>query len=381
MRVTAPSDFTVNAVGTRTAMQTADGRTTTTWVSDRPVEGLNVVAGRWAERRQDGTAVFYHPRHTANVDQILGTLVAARARYSEWFSPYPWPELRLSEFPDLETDASAYATNISFSEGIGFLAGGSDEAGLAFSVTAHEAAHEWWGHLVTVGEGPGTDLLVEGLANYSTLLLHETERGAASRSDFARQLERYYLEQRRSGEQPLLASLGENPASAAALSQKGAMVLWLLHRELGRDRMLRGLHAFAEAHIQETIRATPQALIAALRGEAVDTLAFDLLVDQWMQQVVLPEYQLSQIELLPRGKQWELRATVSNVGTGLVLVAIVASGDRLEEMGRRQSAAVPAGAAERVTWLLNARPSRITVDPDAEVLQMNRERATAEVAD
>ena len=48
-------------------------------------------------------------------------LDAARRYYSEWFYPYPWRELKLSEFPNLATYAQGFPTNITFSEGIGFL--------------------------------------------------------------------------------------------------------------------------------------------------------------------------------------------------------------------------------------------------------------------
>jgi ABC-2 type transport system permease protein len=61
VEVNAPSAYTVNAVGVKTAEWTAAGRTTAVWESDAPVAALNVIAGRWAVRRQGGTAVFFHP--------------------------------------------------------------------------------------------------------------------------------------------------------------------------------------------------------------------------------------------------------------------------------------------------------------------------------
>ncbi len=383
VEVRAPSEYTVNASGTKTAQWSADGRTTVVWESGesggdgQPVHALNLIAGRWDVRRKDGAAVFYHPGHPYNVDRILDTLAAARSRYSEWFHPYPWQELRISEFPDLETNATAFPANISFSEGIGFLTGGDPRAGLAFSVTAHEAAHQWWGHLLRAGDGPGTGLLIEGMANYSALLLHESENGPAARVDFARQLERIYLEQRRvNGERPLLATMEERASDEAVLSQKGAWVMWMLHNHLGRDRMLAGLRDLVGRHVRSRQPATPQDLIAALRRQSQSPAGFQRFVDQWLAGVVLPEFKLSGASLEPVVGGWRAAVTVANVGTGTVEVEIAAARGPRQD---RRTVTLGPGSSRRVTWTLGFQPERIVVDPDALVLQLNRGLAVAEV--
>ncbi|HEV3025072.1 MAG TPA: hypothetical protein VGX76_21525, partial [Pirellulales bacterium] len=121
LRITAPEEYTVNSVGTMVGEQLANGRRTVEWKSDHPVRFFNVVAGRWAQRRGQGTTVFYHPQHIYNIDEIAAALDASRKHYSEWFHPYPWNELKLSEFPNLATYAQGFPTDITFSEGIGFL--------------------------------------------------------------------------------------------------------------------------------------------------------------------------------------------------------------------------------------------------------------------
>ncbi len=384
VEVSAPSAYTVNSVGVKTAEWRRGDRTTVVWESGRPVGALNVLAGRWQVRRRDGAAVFHHAGHPANVETLLSTLAAARARYSEWFHPYPWPELRLSEFPDLETNATAFPTNISFSEGIGFLTGGDPRAGLAFSVAAHEAAHQWWGHLLTAGDGPGAGLLVEGLANYSALLLHEAENGLAARIAFARQLERGYLEQRRlDGELPLLATVEQRAADEAVLSQKGAWVLWMLHRELGRDRMLAGLRELVGRAVASGEHATPQDLMAVLRARAADPAAFDDFARQWLAGTVLPEYRVAGAVVERTARGWRATATVTNAGTGTSDIEVAAvRGERAAtpgaaagSNGQTQTVRLAPGQARRVHWELGFRPERIVVDPDALVLQLNRDLA------
>ena len=119
--VTGPADFTINSVGTKTAESVKDGRRTVVWESDFPVSFFNVIAGRWKVEHGEGTAVYYYRGHPYNIGEMREALDAARRYYSEWFYPFPWRELKLSEFPNLASYAQGFPTNITFSEGIGFL--------------------------------------------------------------------------------------------------------------------------------------------------------------------------------------------------------------------------------------------------------------------
>ena len=116
--------------------QVADGKRTVEWRSDRPVRFFNVVAGKWAVHHGNGTAVYYHAAHHYNLEEISDALDAARKYYSEWFCPYPWKELKLSEFPNLSTYAQGFPTDITFSESIGFLTQSDAVSELAFLVAA-----------------------------------------------------------------------------------------------------------------------------------------------------------------------------------------------------------------------------------------------------
>ena len=44
-------------------------------------------------------------------------------------------------------------------------------------VTAHEAAHQWWGNILVPGMGPGGNILSEGMAHFSTALLIDQIKG------------------------------------------------------------------------------------------------------------------------------------------------------------------------------------------------------------
>jgi ABC-type transport system involved in multi-copper enzyme maturation permease subunit len=119
VRITAPEEFTINSIGTLEHESVADHKRTVVWKSDQPVRFFNIVAGKWAVHQGKNTTIYYHPEHAYNIAEMSEALDAARVYYSEWFYPYPWKELKLSEFPNLATYAQGFATDITFSEGIG----------------------------------------------------------------------------------------------------------------------------------------------------------------------------------------------------------------------------------------------------------------------
>src|SRR6185503_1576921 len=175
--VRGPAEYTYNSVGVKTSDTVTGGVRSTTWETDRPVLFFNVVAGRWSESRGEGVAIYHSPEHAFNIPAMTEALSAARRWYGEWFSPFPWSELKLSEFPGYADYAQGFPTNISFSETIGFLTSARDDADAPFLVTAHESAHQWWGNRVVPGKGPGGDILSEGASPFATILLFEQVKG------------------------------------------------------------------------------------------------------------------------------------------------------------------------------------------------------------
>jgi len=148
LAVTTPQDFAVNSVGDVVSETVRGGRRTVVWQSAHPVWDFDIIGGRWRVRRGAGTAVFYHQGHAANVPEMLTALSAARRYYSQWYAPYPDRQLKLSEFPALAGYAQSFPTNITFGEEMGFLTKSKAQDDAAFAVTAHEAAHQWWGQMV-----------------------------------------------------------------------------------------------------------------------------------------------------------------------------------------------------------------------------------------
>ena len=394
IRITAPEEYTANSVGRLVSEEVRDGRRTVVWESDQPVRLFNIVAGRYAVEEGRGTAIYYHPEHDYNVEEMSAALDAAREHYSVWFHPFPWERLKLSEFPAYAGYAQGFPTNITFSEGIGFLTRSDPRSHAAFAIVAHEAAHQWWGNILTPGRGPGGNMLSEGMSHYATILLHEEVHGERYRIEFARRIEESYGDNRFvNSERPLVKTDGSRRGDGTVTYDKGGWVMWMLQQEMGRENLLAGLRAFIDAYRSSSDFPVIQDMLAVLREFAPDPEAFDTFSEQWFHDVVAPEYRLSEVTKERAGRGWVVRGAIENAGTGAMTVELAATaGERWFDQGdagsrtvvspgyRDSRTSVHVGAGESADFAIETGfdPGRVAVDPDVLVLQLRREAAVFE---
>ncbi len=398
--LTGPAGYTMNSVGALTADSTSGGRRTEVWDSDRGVTFFNVVASnKWKEWKGNGTEIYYYPGHAMNLAEMGEALDAARKYYSEWFLPFPWKTLKLSEFPAMAFYAQGFPTDISFSEGIGFLTKSSPRTDLAFMVTAHESAHQWWGNILNPGKGPGGDVLSEGMAHYSTILLMQQVKGEATRMEFCKRIEERYGDRRQEdSERPLVWDDDTRAGDETVTYDKGGWVFWMLLNEMGRANDLAGVHAFITRYADNPDHPVLQDFVATMREYAPDIAAYDTFVQQWFFEKVVPEYTVTgakRTELnavasadSTAGESWQVTATVTNKGTGTMPVTVAAvAGKRFDADGKpdstyadaRTTVTLGAGESKPVTIRSAFKPDRVVVDPDVLVLQLERKKAVAKL--
>jgi ABC-2 type transport system permease protein len=391
LRITAPADFRVNSTGVLTAQSEKDGRRTWTWESDYPLRVFNVTAGHWAVKKGPGTAVYYYPGHAYNVDSLLEALNSARRYYAEWYAPFPWRELRLNESPAFVEGARGNATNIFFSESTGFLVKSQPGNDMAFTVAAHEAAHSWWGHILQSGEGPGGIVLAEGAANFATFMLLEQVRGPLARINYATDIEATYGERRLpSTEKPLVETLEleGRPGDRTVVYDKGAWALWMLYQRMGKEDFLAGVRRFFQIYHGNADHPVIEDFVAVMRPYARDKAGFDDLVRQWFYGLVIPEYRLEDARKAPAEPgRWEVTVKVENAGTGRMPVEVAATNGAFpwDEKGQvskdykdiRTTVVLGAGESKVVRIVCPFEPGRVVVDPDAQVMQLQRRAAAA----
>ena len=394
--ITTPADFIANSVGEKISDSTSGGKRTVVWKSDHPVMAFNVVAGRWQVKRGSGTALYYYDGHPYNVKEMSEALDAARRYYGEWFGEFPWKELKVSEFPNLAGYAQGFPTNITFSEGIGFLTKSDPKTNTAFLVTAHESAHQWWGNMLQPGRGPSGNILSEGMAHFSTALLIGQVKGERDAMEFRKRIESRYGDNRQAdAERKLLRLDGSKAGDQTVTYDKSGWVFWMLMDRMGREPTLRGMKEFIAAYNGNPDHPVLHDFVEHMRRYAPDAASYDDFVRQWFDTVVVPEYRVHNAKTVaaPAGGGWVTTAEIENVGTGRMPIEVAAvRGERFpSDSGKKSAKKVEPYAVDLVSLTLGAKdrqtvtirsgfkPERVVVDPNVRVLQLRRQSAVSKL--
>ena len=263
---------------------TENGRRCFHYKMDTPI--LNFYAtlsARYEVTRTEHNGVkleIYHiPEHTFALPSMLQASKDGLDYFGKNFSPYLYRQYRIIEFPRYAGFAQAFPNTIPYSEGIGFLyrkEEGDDKVDFAYFVTAHELAHQWWGHQVVGGNGQGSTMFSEGLAEYSALTIMEKRFGREAAQKFLRRELDGYLRGRgteRKKEVPLLYV--ENQPYIHY--QKGSLAFYALRDYIGEDAMNSALRAFlAKWALKGPPYPTARDLYAELDKATPDSLKYVL---------------------------------------------------------------------------------------------------------
>ncbi len=273
--VTTDADQTPIAPGYVVSDTTANGRRTAHFRPDAPINNFfSIQSARYAIRRgrvgDIDLAVYYEPGHEYNVDRILTAMKTALPMFAERFSPYQFRQARILEFPSYASFAQSFANTIPYSEDIGFLTklGKPDKIDVVTYVTAHEIAHQWWGHQLVPSYQQGATMLVESFAQYSALLVMEKMYGKEQMRRFLKyELDRYL--RRRGGEVVEELPLARVENQQYIHYQKGSLVMYWLKEVVGEDTVDRAMAKMIEQH---AFKAAPypntRDFLTILRAEA-----------------------------------------------------------------------------------------------------------------
>ncbi|QOY96527.1 hypothetical protein IM543_05045 [Massilia sp. UMI-21] len=353
---------------------------------DRPI--LNFYAIQSAryevrhDRWQDVTIdVFYHPGHEANVERMIRGAQAGLEYAARRFGPYPFRELRIVEFPRYASYAQAFPGTIPFSESMGFIARIDEDSpkdiDYPFYVSAHETAHQWWGHQLVGANTRGATVLSESLSEYTALMVMKRAAGGQKMRRFLRyNLDAYLMG--RATERRKELPLAQNENQDYVHYRKGSLALYLLADLLGEDTVngvLRGLlekHAFKGAPYPTVL-----ALVDALRAVTPPDKAY--LIDDLFEHIVLYENRADSATVRQRkdGKfEVTIKAHAGKVRAGELGDEQPAPLRDYIEFGADDRNGNPLArerrlvdqASQTVTLVVNARPARAGIDPDNKLI-------------
>ncbi|MBC6367740.1 M1 family aminopeptidase [Algoriphagus sp. AK58] len=197
--------------------------------------------------------IFHHPTHIYNLDRFLAAYKDGLTYFSETYGNFQFRQMRLLEFPRYAGFAQSFPNTVPFSESFGWVADFKkpDDFDFVYYVTAHELAHQWWGHQITPNYTRGSNLISEALAEFSALILTERRYGKDNMKRFLKEELDNYLRGRATESKKENTFINCN--RAYQWYYKGSLILYGLRDLIGAETMDSALFAFnQEFGLKET---------------------------------------------------------------------------------------------------------------------------------
>jgi hypothetical protein len=233
----------------------------------------------WASPNGDDVKleIYYHKGHEYNLDRMMKAMKKSFSYYDKNYSPYQYRQMRIMEFPRYSSFAQSFANTVPFSEGIGFnLKVEEDDVDMAYYVTAHELAHQWWAHQVTEANVQGNAMLSETMSQYSALMVMKQEYPPEMMQKFLKyELDSYLGGRRRETiqERPLEFVEGQGYIHY----RKGSLVMYALQDYIGEDSVNAALkRCINDWAYKENPYITSNILLDYFREVTPDSLQFIL---------------------------------------------------------------------------------------------------------
>jgi ABC-2 type transport system permease protein len=189
--------------------------------------------------------VYYDPHHPYDVDDMIASSKAGLAYYEKNYSPFQFKQFRILEYPRYRNFAQSFPNTVPYTEP-GFLGRVIDpqkDIDRTYFVTAHELAHQWWGHQLIGGAVAGSNMMSESLAEYSALRIAQHKYGDDQMHKFLKHELDGYL-RGRAGESRKEPPIVLVQREAYVWYQKGSLVMYGLADFIGEDKVNLALHNF-----------------------------------------------------------------------------------------------------------------------------------------
>ncbi len=317
-----PERYRVASAGTLAGEHVEEDTRILRWVTSEPVRSMAFHYGRFDITEVEGTtppavSVYGNDNHLGfapgNREKTVGDLTASIRLFTEYFGPYPFQTLLVTETPTLSGQAFPGLLLLSY-QAFGELHTGESEL-----FRAHEVAHQWWGAAID-WRHYRDQWMTEGFANYAAALfmLH----GLDKPDEFLNMIDAWRLDVlgegqvgqglglRHYGFNPLALRRSDGHDSGALVAgyrlnttdtpfdyrvlvyEKGAYVLHMLRSMLldpttGNDERFRELmRTYATDHVRGVMSTQSfEAAVERAFGEPMDWF-----FDQWVYGVEVPTY-------------------------------------------------------------------------------------------
>jgi len=277
-----------------------EGRRYFHYKMDKPmVNFYSIVSAKYEVMRDKwndvNLEIYYHKGHDKNLKRMMDGMKDALSYYSENFSPYQYRQLRIMEFPRYSSFAQSFANTVPYSESMGFISNiQEDDIDVVYYVTAHEVAHQWWGHQVTEANVKGSSMLSESLSQYSALMVMNENYPQETVKKYLRWELNGYLRGRafeRKKEMPI----AEVESQQYIHYQKGSLVMFALQDYLTEDSVNLALKRYVAdwAHKSDPYPTTKD-LIGYFKEVTPDSLNY--IIQDLMYDITFYENKVENVE-------------------------------------------------------------------------------------
>jgi len=275
--------------------------------------------------------IYYHKGHTYNLERMMKSMKASLDYFSEAFGPYPYRQMRIMEFPRYASFAQSFPNTVPYSEALGFVMDIDEEedVDMAFYITAHELAHQWWGLQVVAANVQGKSMILESLAQYSALMVMKQVFSEEKVQQFIKsELNRYLSGRANEKYQEKPLALVESQAYIHY--GKGAVNLYALQNYISEEAVNLALKRFIrdwnsiEGQIQQDRYATTEDLLGYFEAVTPDSMQY--MIGDLFEKIIVYENKI-------------IGATSSQQETGsyTVQIQIEAQKYQLDSLGHQSS--------------------------------------------
>ncbi|MCX6567211.1 MAG: M1 family aminopeptidase [Candidatus Aminicenantes bacterium] len=337
----------------------------------KPVKSLAFIVGRFREAAADidPSGPPIKVLVSENVRNLPGNM-AEEARaivrlYEKIFGPFPYEKLTIVQRVAATAGGHSPASFIVLNETPMDFAG-RDRADFRSPVDlpeykeffiAHEIAHQWWGHAVTVATYHD-QWLSEGLSQYAAFRYLKTKYGERELPSILKKSVSWTEKMSKYGPISLGARLSffDYRAFQAVLYGKSCVVLFLLSDLIGEEALDRGLRSFQKTNAFRPVR-TAQFIQAMEQASGRSLREF---FRGWVDSHLLPQVSVTH-QIVRDGEGYELKISVHQSANPMVFPLVVT----WTEDGRPVRKILEVDAEPMVfSFRSGAKPAKFKVNPD-----------------
>ena len=359
LTVTMDAAYTTVAEGVLRGETETGGLRTSRWMTEAPVDGLDLVAGRYVVEKERHGKVDIYTYFFEKDPELSRTYLDKTAAYldlhSAAYGAYPYGKFAVVE--------NFLPTGYGMP---GFTLLGSKVLRLPFipdTSLGHEILHNWWGNSVFMDPEGGN--WVEALTTYGADYRSARAKGPDRALAFRIRNLRGYRNYAGGREEITLRGFSDatTPRSRAVGYNKGFFFFNMLERLIGRRAFEEALRDLYSERVFK--RASWDDLRRSFEKAAEVNLGW--FFDQWLGRTGGPELALAEVRVSETPGGWSVSFGISQKGEPyrLMLPVLVKT-----EGGELRRDVIASGRYSSFTLPLDSRPLSLSVDPGHEVFRL-----------